>query len=67
MNTFSHITQTALCNYLRNHEDDIARSANDYGELRTVFRAMLGRDAEPKPTKSRAQLAAEYACCMVGR
>jgi len=46
MNPLSHINQTSLCKHLKDHEDDIARGVNDFGELRGVFHAMFQRNAK---------------------
>lgn len=37
---------TDVYNYLQAHEEDIALSINDFGDLAGVFRAMFGRHAK---------------------
>lgn len=35
-----------LIAWLLNHESDIAHEINDFGELQTIFKALIGRKAK---------------------
>ena len=45
VNSFKAKNKISLCDFLQNHEEDIALEVNDFGSLKYVFNFMFGRDA----------------------
>lgn len=52
---FKARNKVEICDFLLNHEFDIAQDINDFGMLKGFFNQVFARDASVSPVESRAK------------